>query len=71
MNMKDKSLQIKPKKCKICNADFKLKKDGKFLEKTFMLTGGLSRMSRSEAKNIIEENGGKILGTPSKKLNYC
>ena len=50
--------------------DFKLKKDGKFLEKTFMLTGGLSRMSRSEAKNIIEENGGKILGTPSKKLDY-
>ena len=35
-----------------------------------MLTGGLSRMSRSEAKNIIEQNGGKILGTPSKKLNY-
>mgnify|MGYP003300089035 CR=1 FL=1 len=50
--------------------DFKLKKDGKFLETTFMLTGGLSRMSRSEAKNIIEENGGKILGTPSKKLDY-
>ena len=27
-------------------------------------------MSRSEAKNIIEDNGGKILGTPSKKLDY-
>ena len=31
---------------------------------------GLSRMSRSEAKNIIEDNGGKILDTPSKKLDY-
>jgi len=51
-------------------ADFKSIKNGKFVGKTFMLTGGLAKMSRSEAKNIIEENGGKILGSPSKKLNY-
>ncbi len=50
--------------------DFKSIKNGKFVGKTFMLTGGLARMSRPEAKNIIEENGGKILGSPSKKLNY-
>ena len=51
-------------------ADFKSINNGKFVGKTFMLTGGLAKMSRSEAKNIIEENGGKILGSPSKKLNY-
>ena len=51
-------------------ADFKSIKNGKFVGKTFMLTGGLAKMSRSEAKNIIEENGGKILGSHSKKLNY-
>ena len=27
-------------------------------------------MSRSEAKSIAENNGGKVLGSISKKLNY-
>ena len=27
-------------------------------------------MSRSEAKTIVENNGGKVLGTISKKLNF-
>ena len=35
-----------------------------------MFTGGLEKMSRSEAKNLAEENGAKILGSVSKKLNY-
>ena len=35
-----------------------------------MFTGGLSKMSRAEAKALVEKEGGKILGTPSKKLNY-
>ena len=26
-------------------------------------------MSRSEAKSLVEENGGKVLGSVSKKLN--
>ena len=26
-------------------------------------------MSRSEAKSLVEQNGGKVLGTVSKKLN--
>ena len=34
-----------------------------------MLTGGFEKISRSEAKSIIENNGGKVLGTISKKLN--
>ena len=27
-------------------------------------------MSRAEAKALVEKEGGKILGTPSKKLDY-
>ena len=34
-----------------------------------MFTGGFSKMSRSEAKSLVEENGGKVLGSVSKKLN--
>ena len=35
-----------------------------------MFTGGFQNMSRSEAKAIVEKNGGKVLGTISKKLDY-
>ena len=45
-------------------------KKGKFINQTFMFTGGMSKMSRSEAKKIVENEGGKVLGSPSKKLNY-
>ena len=33
-----------------------------------MFTGGFQNMSRSEAKSIAENNGGKVLGSISKKL---
>jgi DNA ligase (NAD+) len=46
-----------------------LKKNGKLSGKTVMFTGGLKRISRSEAKSLVEENGGKVLGSISKKLN--
>ena len=35
-----------------------------------MFTGGFRNMSRSEAKVITENNGGKVLGSISKKLDY-
>ena len=35
-----------------------------------MFTGGFQNMSRSEAKSIAENNGGKVLGSLSKKLDY-
>ena len=44
-------------------------KKGKFSEKNIMFTGGFERMSRSEAKSLVENNGGKVLGTISKKLS--
>ena len=43
--------------------------DGKFSKK-LMFTGGFKKMSRSEAKVIVENNGGKVLGSISKKLDY-
>jgi len=50
--------------------DFKTSKSGIFYEKTIMFTGGLSKMSRAEAKALVEKEGGKILGAASKKLDY-
>lgn len=37
---------------------------------TFVLTGTLASMSREEAKNLIEEFGGKVGTAVSKKTNY-
>ena len=34
-----------------------------------MFTGGFEKMSRSEAKLLAENNGGKVLGKISKKLD--
>ena len=46
-----------------------LVKKGKFSNKNLMFTGGFEKISRSEAKVLTESNGGKVLGTISKKLN--
>jgi DNA ligase (NAD+) len=46
-----------------------LNRSGKLNGKTIMFTGGFEKISRSEAKSLVEENGGKVLGTISKKLN--
>ena len=45
-------------------------KKGKFTNKKLMFTGGFQNMSRSEAKSIAENNGGKVLGSISKKLDF-
>jgi DNA ligase (NAD+) len=46
-----------------------LSKNGKLSSKTIMFTGGFKKISRSEAKSLVEENGGKVLGNISSKLN--
>jgi len=50
--------------------DFTTSKSGIFYGKTIMFTGGLSKMSRAEAKALVEKEGGKILGSISRKLDY-
>ncbi len=47
-----------------------LNPNGKFSDKKLMFTGGFENISRSEAKAIVENNGGKVLGTISKKLDF-
>ena len=38
--------------------------------KTFVLTGTLPRYSRDEARKLIEDAGGKVVGSVSKKTDY-
>ena len=43
---------------------------GSLKNKTFMLTGKLTGISRGEAKSLIEQNSGKIISNVNKKLDY-
>ena len=42
----------------------------KLAGKTFVLTGTLPNLSREEAKKLIEDQGGKVSGSVSKKTDY-
>ncbi len=44
--------------------------DDRFAGKTFVLTGTLPNLKRSEAQRIIEAHGGKVSGSVSKKTDY-
>lgn len=44
--------------------------DDRFLGKTFVLTGTLSRFSRNEASELIEKFGGKTSSSVSKKTSF-
>jgi DNA ligase (NAD+) len=46
------------------------KQGGIFEGKTFVLTGTLPTMTRSQASKLIEENGGKTSSSVSKKTSY-
>lgn len=43
---------------------------GKLGNKTFLFTGSLTRFTRDEAKEMVENNGGKLISSVSKNLNY-
>lgn len=47
-----------------------VEKGGIFSGKTFVITGTLPGMKRSEAKKLIEDNGGKVSSSVSKKTDY-
>ncbi|MGD1103008.1 MAG: NAD-dependent DNA ligase LigA [Terriglobia bacterium] len=46
------------------------KTDGKLAGKQFVLTGTLPIYSRDQAKQMIEESGGRVVGSVSKKTDY-
>ena len=46
-----------------------LKKDDKFSDKTFVLTGTLSKLTRDEATEEIENRGGKVTSSVTKKTD--
>ncbi|MES1159633.1 MAG: BRCT domain-containing protein, partial [Bacteroidota bacterium] len=45
-------------------------KGGNLDGQTFLFTGTLSRLKRSDAEETVENNGGKLLSGVSSKLNY-
>lgn len=51
-------------------AQLKRRTDHLFFEKVFVLTGSLPTYSRSEATQLIEQRGGKVTGSVSKKTDY-
>ena len=65
------NLRITKELIKELNIDkYKTKQEnGVFSKKRIMFTGGFKTMSRSEAKNIAENQGGKVLSSISKKLD--
>lgn len=44
--------------------------DGPLTGKTFVITGTLPDMTRDEAKELIQKNGGKVTGSVSSKTSY-
>lgn len=52
------------------NVEKQEKKSSVLNEQTFLFTGTLEKMGRSEAKRLVEENGGKLLSSVSKNLDY-
>jgi DNA ligase (NAD+) len=48
----------------------RIMKSGPLIGKTFIITGKLERMPRSAAEKWVEERGGTVLSSVSKKLDY-
>lgn len=44
--------------------------DGSLKDQTFLFTGSLSKLKRTEAEEMVEAQGGKLLSGVSSKLNY-
>jgi DNA ligase (NAD+) len=51
-------------------AEKRVVKSQKFAGKSFVFTGGLANRSREAAAELVQQHGGKISGSVSKKTNY-
>ncbi|MDI6766289.1 MAG: NAD-dependent DNA ligase LigA [Bacteroidota bacterium] len=65
----NKQLLARLKAAGIRLSEEKKKSNGILAGKTFLLTGTLTNMSRDQAKEVIEELGGKVAPNISKKVN--
>jgi DNA ligase (NAD+) len=50
--------------------DKPVQKEGKLSGQTFLFTGTLATLKRSDAEKLAEDNGGKLLSSVSSNLNY-
>lgn len=64
------SLIERLKDCGVNTEYERVQQDDRFAGKTFVLTGTLPTLKRSEAKELIESFGGKASGSVSKKTDY-
>jgi DNA ligase (NAD+) len=55
---------------KLKNDKKELTTGGNLNGQSFLFTGTLAKLKRSEAEELVEKNGGKIVGSVSSKLNY-
>src|ERR1700733_14797900 len=58
------------RKAKLTLSGEKKQRGTKLAGKTFVLTGTLAKYTRDEAKKLIEDAGGKVTGSVSKKTDY-
>ncbi|MCD6105547.1 MAG: NAD-dependent DNA ligase LigA [Thermosipho sp. (in: Bacteria)] len=69
-NEKTKEIIEKLKKAGVNLESKEVKKSNKLKGLTFVITGSLKNYTRDEAKEIIEQFGGKVTNTVSSKTNY-
>jgi DNA ligase (NAD+) len=62
--------QLETMGLQLSNEKKQLASQGKLQEFTFLFTGTLQQLKRSEAEELVEQNGGKIVSGVSSKLNY-